>query len=140
MPLNSACCEEQHTYAPVLRWPCKPAVPRWKTKWAGSPVCHSEPDSKKWVDSSLPKLEMNKLFMCFLPSIILWLTQGTSVFGSARSEHALSFATLVLTSPLIPTERNRFLFALKATRSGQKTKSNNFPSKSSAQSNNETIF
>lgn len=46
----------------------------------------------------------------------------------------------LFSAPHLPTESNRFLLALKAAGSGQKTKSSNFPSKSSAQSNNETSF
>lgn len=140
MPLHSVCCEQQHKYTLVLRWLCKPACP------GGSPVCHSKPDSKKWVDFSLPKLEMKGLYLhAFFPSFIPLLLQGTSVFASLSYPSGSLKSTcfvlhLLFSPPHLPTEYNRLLLALKAAGSGQKTKSSNFPSKSSVQNNNEIRF
>jgi len=66
------------------------------------------------------------LRISFLP---FWVTQTTYLVL-----HCL------FSPPHLPTESNRFLFDLKAAGSGQKIKSSHFPSKRSAQSNNETSF
>lgn len=124
MPLHSILHKEQHKRALVLRWPCKPAMSQCKTKWAGSPVCHSEPDSKKWAHSLLLKLDMNSSVY------VLFALSYSSYKGSQSQDRLIQSMHLVLHQFLpchLPTEHNRFLLALREARSGQKTRAAIFP-------------
>lgn len=137
MPLHSILHEEQHKHALVLRWPCKPAISQWKTKWAGSPVCHTEPDSKKWADSLLLKLEMNSsVYVLFALSYSSH--KGSQCRGLAHSEQSFGFAS-VLTLPFTHWAQ-QISFSSKGSRIRPENKSSNFPSKSPAESNNKPAF